>query len=264
MIIIYRNCYKIIPLIPNLIALNSSLSSALTSSSIYKRGIIILQDLSSCFPPVVLLSEILNRKRKYNDNENEIGTVIDATAAPGNKTTLLSTLLNNKGRIIAFEHMQKRFQTLQSMVESSGCNNVTLNYGDFTKTDPNDYKDVTHILLDPSCTGSGIVNRLDYLTEQDTDTQNEKDERLNSLTTFQIKIIEHALKFPNLKRVVYSTCSVNDEENEHVVLKILQNNHDFKLSDKASVLPSWETRGKLEAFENNKGRFTFIIKTYSN
>lgn len=125
----------------------------------------ILQDLASCMPPVVLLHELLQTKthgkrRAYEmDGGDEIGTVIDATAAPGNKTTLLSSLMQNKGKVgvipmlflltppklLAFEHMPKRFETLEKMVGIAGCQNTQSVLGDFTKCDPVAHGDVTHM-----------------------------------------------------------------------------------------------------------------------
>ena len=54
----------------------------------YKSGKLILQDKASCFPPLVL-----------NPPASTKATVIDATAAPGNKTTYLSALMGNKGKV---------------------------------------------------------------------------------------------------------------------------------------------------------------------
>lgn len=70
-----------------------------------------------------------------------------------------------------------------------------------------------YILLDPPCSGSGMTNRL-HLFETDT----EKDaKRLYQLAGLQFKLLKFALtNFPNAKRLIYSTCSLNPEENEEV------------------------------------------------
>ncbi|EIM19271.1 S-adenosyl-L-methionine-dependent methyltransferase [Wallemia mellicola CBS 633.66] len=248
------NKYKVIEHIPGLIAVNTSISQQLTSDKMYTNGEIILQDLASCMPPIVLLDELQkgnNKGKRKADNDNHVGTVIDGTAAPGNKTTLLSALLGNEGKVLAFEHVPKRFETLEKMVKTAGCANVTCNLGDFTKCDPASHPDVTHILLDPSCTGSGIVNRLDYLTEQENDDKDAHDERLNSLAAFQEMIIGHAMKFPNVRRIVYSTCSIHDDENEMVVMNTLTQHPEFELASRETCLPGWPTRGHPEPFNND-------------
>jgi putative methyltransferase len=55
----------------------------------YQAGKIILQDKASCFPASVLAQDI----------RQDCGAVIDATAAPGNKTSHLSALMNNEGKV---------------------------------------------------------------------------------------------------------------------------------------------------------------------
>eukprot|EP00181_Compsopogon_caeruleus_P000813 CAMPEP_0184688684 /NCGR_PEP_ID=MMETSP0312-20130426/30232_1 /TAXON_ID=31354 /ORGANISM="Compsopogon coeruleus, Strain SAG 36.94" /LENGTH=430 /DNA_ID=CAMNT_0027145943 /DNA_START=86 /DNA_END=1375 /DNA_ORIENTATION=- len=74
------------------------------------------------------------------------------------------------------------------------------------------------ILLDPSCSGSGLSSRNDVAL---TDAA-ERKSRLESLSNFQRQILRRALLLEKARRVVYSTCSVFREENEDVVRDILQ------------------------------------------
>ena len=109
------------------------------------------------------------------------------------------------------------------------------------------YKNVKYVLLDPSCSGSGIVGRLDHLLNElnDSSTAEEQEEldssRLQSLAEFQKKAILHAFTFPNVKKVVYSTCSKHHDENEDVVKYILDYQKEFGLEK--GVFPSWTRRG---------------------
>lgn len=52
--------------------------------------------------------------------------------------------------------------------------------------------------------------------------------RLASLSSFQLKCLNHGLKFPRLKRLVYSTCSIHSQENEEVIAACLQQNPGFR------------------------------------
>lgn len=63
---------------------------------------------------------------------------------------------------------------------------------------------------------AGMVNRL--AEEESTSLPT----RLQSLAGFQRKMLAHALQFPALQRLVYSTCSVHKEENEDVVKDVLE------------------------------------------
>jgi putative methyltransferase len=116
---------------------------------------------------------------------------------------------------------------------------VRLKCQDFLSTDPEEYEKVEYILLDPSCSGSGMINRYKYGTIDDENVKDEK--RLWYLEALQRKMLKHAMSFPNVKRIVYSTCSIHEEENENVVLYGLKHcNNRFKLEN---IFPEWQNRG---------------------
>lgn len=150
----------------------------------YESGAVILQDKASCMPAAVVMDG-------WTADE---GACIDGTAAPGNKTSFMSALMGKKGTLYAFEKSQNRYKTLVRMLDTAQCSNVQTTRGDFTETNPADYADVTRILLDPSCSGSGIVNRLDYLVDADETESDDQAERLEKLAAFQLQIILHGFK----------------------------------------------------------------------
>lgn len=141
------------PNIPDLVALSPG--TDFTKTNAYKSGAIILQDKASCFPAYLL------------DAGSGDGDVIDSCAAPGNKTTQLAALLGSRaeksGKVFAFEKDKGRAATLERMVKLAGADDVVqISKGqDFLKVKPNSetYKNVRALLLDPSCSGSGIVGR---------------------------------------------------------------------------------------------------------
>ncbi|NXI56134.1 NSUN5 methyltransferase, partial [Chloroceryle aenea] len=140
-------------------------------------------------------------------------------------------------QIFAFDVDTKRLATMNTMLMRAGVTSFQLAQQDFLTVDPRDpkYSKVTSILLDPSCSGSGMVTRVP-LEEPAPST-----ERLRALATFQRKVLSHALSFPALRRLVYSTCSLHREENEDVVQAVLQEQGSaFRLVD---AFPSWPCRG---------------------
>lgn len=173
---------KVDELVPDLLALPPN--HELSSNEAYAHGKLIIQDKASCFPALLLLSK----------ESRSGGDIIDACAAPGNKTTHLAALLQNARqqrlmikqeqqprddkmrlnseprakkpqKIFAFERDPKRTITLRKMVSWAGAGqHVSIKGGtDFLKVDPKDknFARVKVILLDPSCSGSGIVGRDD-------------------------------------------------------------------------------------------------------
>lgn len=258
-----KNSYCVDQHVPDLIALHPSVEVAAFPA--YKSGRLILQDKSSCFPGYLLLGD---PARPWH------GDIIDACAAPGNKTThLISLLLNSsvetprsaESRVLSFDASDVRSKTLKKMVDVAGVSQRTVLFPgqDFLSVNPDDarFRNVTALLLDPSCSGSGIRGREDIPTlalpadpraskssapSQATDRRKRKRrdngdsnaalpdvtmeesrdvvidvERLTKLSNLQTQIVEHAFRFPAATRVTYSTCSIHEQENENVVSRAL-------------------------------------------
>ncbi|XP_021353541.1 probable 28S rRNA (cytosine-C(5))-methyltransferase isoform X2 [Mizuhopecten yessoensis] len=190
-------------------------------------GKIVLQDRASCFPAHIL-------------SPPEGATIFDCCAAPGNKTSHVASLINNKGTVFALDKDGRRMATLQRLMRNVGVTCVIPNCQDFLKVNPQDarYKDVEYMLVDPSCSGSGIVSRMNEIID---DPSTSSSQRLDTLSNFQVTMLKHAMKFPNVKRVVYSTCSIHAEENEEVISEletIVEG--QFKV---CKVFPDWPDRG---------------------
>ncbi|KAG2301299.1 hypothetical protein Bca52824_029950 [Brassica carinata] len=172
--------------------------------------------------------------------------VIDACSAPGNKTVHLASLMEGQGKIIACELNEERVKRLEQTIKLSGATNIEVFHGDFLSLDPEDpsFAKVRAILLDPSCSGSGtITDRLDHLLpSHSSDNTNYDSIRLHKLAVFQKKALAHAFSFPQVERVVYSTCSIHQIENEDVVSSVLPlaSSLGFKL---ATPFPQWQRRG---------------------
>lgn len=160
------------PNVPDLLATNAATDEIINGRP-YKSGNIILQDKASCFPAHLLL----NAKPIFQrDGRKSIGDVLDACAAPGNKTSHAASILITKPNdgtrkpaaqsvVFACERDSKRSETLQTMLDRAGASKMVKVLGkqDFLALDPHEarFSNVTHLLLDPSCSGSGILGRED-------------------------------------------------------------------------------------------------------
>ncbi len=98
--------------------------------------------------------------------------------------------MRNTGKIIACEKDKKRFELLKNNTQKMGCANIECFLHDFLQIDPNheDWKDIEYALVDPSCSGSGIVNRVESAVKQKDPA------RIEQLAKFQKTIVSHALK----------------------------------------------------------------------
>lgn len=178
---------------------------------IYQKGYIYLQSLSSMVPPIVL-----------NPKEGE--NVLDVTAAPGSKTTQLAALMNGKGYILANELDKLRYEKLKYNVNSQGADIVEVVNGRGEKIGEQYQEKFDKVLLDTPCSGEG---RFSIYNVQSYKTWSTK--TVNDLTKMQRKLFKSA--YNSLKQngtLVYSTCTLNKEENEYILDWAL-NNFNVKL-----------------------------------
>jgi len=141
-----------------------------------------------------------------------------------------------------------------------GGANIDCRNEDFLSLQRSEYQNVDAILLDPSCSGSGLRyqgsgGRLEHLLakiskiegeenedeqEQEQKQEEKEKDRALKLSLFQRRALRQATKFPNVNRIVYSTCSLHRVENEDVVESVLKTENGWKL---VPVLPDWQPRG---------------------
>jgi 25S rRNA (cytosine2278-C5)-methyltransferase len=215
------------PHVPNLLVLppKTDLHELVAS------GDVVLQDKSSCFSALCLAAAVN-------------GDCLDACAAPGNKTSHLCMLLPQRN-ITACDRNQQRLnmmvRRLQPLLKDE--RQVDAKLIDFLTTVPKDFAKVRGILLDPSCSGSGIFTSPDRTNAAINLNENDDDmKRIQTLSNFQVTALKHAMSFPKVNHIVYSTCSLHEQENEHVVSQALESNKDWEL---VAPLPlkHWKRRG---------------------
>ncbi|XP_052899836.1 uncharacterized protein LOC128306380 [Anopheles moucheti] len=165
--------------------------------------------------------------------------VLDMCSAPGLKATHLACLMKNKGRIYAVEQDANRYSVLCEYAGPFGM--IRTIHSDCLEVTDEQVPGVEYVLLDPSCSGSGMLQR--QLVPEPID-----EKRLYRLAGLQYKLLSHAMNaFPNVRRIVYSTCSVHAEENEGVVQGVLRHNGHYRLLDARKELgKEWLNVGSSE------------------
>ena len=192
---------------------------------IYKDGKIYLQSLSSMIPPIVLMPK-------------EGKDILDMAAAPGGKTTQMAALSNNKAHITACEMNNIRIEKLKYNLEKQGASCVYVMQKDSRQID--DFFSFDQILLDSPCSGSGTL----YLEDPNLNKYFTK-VLVDKSTKAQFALLKKALRIlkPG-EEMVYSTCSILQEENEEIVRKAMATTKceivkiEFEGMDKLPLLPS--------------------------
>ena len=189
--------------------------------SLVTEGRLLLQDKASCLPVACL-------------DPPSGASLLDACAAPGMKTSQAAGAVGKSGKVIAVERSSKRAGTLREILAKSDGNTVTtVLESDFLDVKPEEHPDVEYLVVDPSCSGTGMVLRPG-------DASDPPQERLDKLAGLQTRLLLHALSFPKAKKVVYSTCATSVTENEAVVAKVLSTSPEWK---SVPALESWPRRG---------------------
>lgn len=113
---------------------------------------------------------------------------------------------------------EKRYETLCEFINQAHATSVQAIKADALTISPEHFPNVKYIIVDPSCSGSGM-DRFEIRSSDEENLQG----RLRKLHSLQSMILGHALRnFPNVKKVIYSTCSIYQEENESVVDEVLR------------------------------------------
>ncbi|MBX9043370.1 16S rRNA (cytosine(1407)-C(5))-methyltransferase RsmF [Enterobacter ludwigii] len=177
-------------------------SLPLGSTAEHLSGLFYIQEASSMLPVAALFAD---------DNAPE--RVMDVAAAPGSKTTQIAARMGNRGAILANEFSASRVKVLHANISRCGIHNVALTHFDgrvFGAALPEAFD---AILLDAPCSGEGVVRKdPDALKNWSVESNLE-------IAATQRELIDsafHALRPGGT--LVYSTCTLNRDENEDVCL----------------------------------------------
>jgi 16S rRNA (cytosine967-C5)-methyltransferase len=157
--------------------------------------------------------------------------VLDACAAPGGKTGYLAELMKNEGAIVACDRDQHRVDILRGNLNRLGATIAHCAHHDWTEPFE-DAAGFDRILVDAPCSNTGVMRRrVDVRWRLNPDD-------FARMPALQARIVRNVV--PLLKpggTLVYSTCSLEPEENEEVV-RALQADFPFlKLTQQLSLLP---------------------------
>lgn len=201
-------------------------NGSLISSSEFIEGKIIIQDGS------YLAAKNLEPK------ENE--KVLDICAAPGSKTVLLAELMKNKGEILALDIHPHKIKLIESNAKKLGIDIIKAMTLDARKVNMQGKK-FNKILVDAPCSGYGVIRKKPEILV------NAKPEKNSELASLQLEILLAAADIlEDDGAIIYSTCTINSQENTENIKKFLALRKDFcvdKLSIAENVSGSYDDCG---------------------
>lgn len=198
--------------------------SRILESKAYKEGLFSVQDLAS-----IMVSDILDAKSGQ--------TVIDVCAAPGGKTLATAEMMENRGKIIAMDIYEHKLALIEKQAQRCGIDIIETKCHDSTEAAEKLEGLADCVLADVPCSGLGVIGRKPEIKyKEDLDLQ--------ELTLRQAKILDAAASYVKPGgTLVYSTCTINKDENERQIERFSENHKDFKTEKALQLLPTEGTDG---------------------
>ena len=197
------------------------------------QGLFYIQEASSMLPPMALLKPL---------SPDDAPTILDLAAAPGSKTTQMAALVNNHGLILANEKSASRVKILHSNLVRCGITNTCISQFDGNKLKERLANYFDYVLLDAPCGGEGTVRK------DPNALRNWNLEKVKEISDLQKQLILTA--YNCLKpggRLIYSTCTLSQEEN-HQVGHFLLDNTDAKIAPLNRLFSGADKSATAEGF----------------
>ncbi len=181
-----------------------------------EKGFCQIQDIAAGFAPYVLDPQPGEK-------------IYDLCAAPGTKSVVMSDLMKAEGEILAVDISSDRLQMLADSAVRCHAENIKIRRGDATDIE---LEETDGVLLDAPCTGTGVLSkRADLRWRRD-------EEDIAYCTELQERLLKSAAKkVKKGGRLVYSTCSLEEEENMDQVEKFLDEHDHFEFDSLEGLVP---------------------------
>lgn len=220
-----------------------SMKDGLENIRAFNNGLFQVQDESS-----MLVSHVLNPSEGH--------FIVDVCSAPGGKSTHIAQLMNNKGKILSRDIHGHKLDLIKENCKRLGISIVETERFDGLKLDKRLINSADRVLVDAPCSGFGIIRRkpeIRYFKQP-------KD--ILELSKIQLKMLKTSSNYVKKGGVlVYSTCTIQDEENKNVIKEFLRQNDNFILLDINKDLPkSVHSKEKyLQLYPNTSNTDGFFI-----
>lgn len=151
-------------------------------------------------------------------------TVLDLCSAPGGKTCHIAEIMNNTGEVLALDIHESKLPLIKENAKRLGIKNIKCDTLDATKYEARYKEKADRVLMDVPCSGLGIIRKKPEIK------WNKNTSATKELVEIQRQIMESASKYvkPGGK-LIYSTCTLNKEENEENIKWFIKKHSEFAL-----------------------------------
>ena len=179
-------------------------------------------------------------------------TVADVCAAPGTKATHLAELMDNRGRIVAFDPQAARLALLDRGAARLGLTIIQTHVGGAAALAPRWAGRCDRVLVDAPCSNLGVLRRNPEVKWRRTEDD------LRRLQQKQRTILAAAASMTKPGgRLVYATCSLEPDENEDVVFPFLEAHRDWVVETPHEFPVRPDARGIVRLFPHRHGTDAF-------
>ena len=186
----------------------------------FSQGLFFVQDISA-----MKIAQFLKVEKS--------NAVLDMCAAPGGKTTHIAEFLGDTGKVYALDISLKRLKSVQENCQRMGVQNAFIVCGDSSEGKAPFRIKFDRVLIDAPCSNTGVFSRRVEARWR------LKEEDINKLATLQYSILKTgAIMLKPGGCLVYSTCSIEPEENQDIIKKFLNNEPQFCLNAEEYYLPT--------------------------
>ena len=186
------------------------------SKDLIRKGVCLVQDIAAGFAPTIL-----------DPQPGE--TIYDLCAAPGTKSIVMSDMMNGEGSIMAVDINPGRLEMLAQSAMDYNAENIKIRQDDVRELN---LKLADGLLLDAPCTGTGVLSKRADLRWKRTE------EDLENAVKLQEELLDEAANHVKRGgRLVYSTCSIEPEENWDQIQSFLKKYDNYELESLEDFLP---------------------------
>lgn len=181
-----------------------------------------------------IVQDVAAQKVAYIMNPPKGGRVLDMCAAPGGKTTHIAEMVGESGAVDAWDIYDHKIALIEENAERLGIKNINAYVHNGKDEEESLFEKFDAVLLDAPCSGLGIIKKKPEIKWERTK------EDINEIIKEQKTLIEKARLYVKAGgTLLYSTCTLNKNENEKIVEGFLENNKNFSLcGEMVNIFPS--------------------------